>query len=42
LDVDIKEDIDEDSDTLLMNPVIASRVTTDDPMTSKKPKLYRL
>lgn len=42
LDVDVKEDIDEDTETLLMNPVIATRVTTEDPMTNKKPKLYRL
>ena len=42
LDVDVKEDIDEDTETLLMNPVIATRVTTEDPMNNKKPKLYRL
>lgn len=42
LDVDVKEDIDDESDTLLMNPVLATRVTTEDPMISKKPKLYRL
>ena len=42
LDVDVKEDIDEDTDTLLMNPVIATRVTTEDLMNNKKPKLYRL
>lgn len=42
LDVDVKEDIDEDTETLLMNPVIATRVTTEDQMNNKKPKLYRL
>ena len=42
LDVDVKEDIDEDTETLLMNPVIATRVTTEDSMNNKKPKLYRL
>ena len=42
LDVDVKEDIDEDTETLLMNPVIATRVTTEDPINNKKPKLYRL
>jgi hypothetical protein len=42
LDVDVKDDIDEENDTLLMNPVIATRVTTEDPMNNKKPKFYRL
>ena len=42
LDVDVKEDVEEDSDSLLMNPVIVTRVTTEDPMSNKKPKLYRL
>lgn len=42
LDVDVKQDVEENPDQLLMNPVMTTRVTTEDPLNSKKVKFYRL
>ena len=42
LDVDVKEDIEEDPNSFLMTPLYATRVTTEDPTCSKKAKHYRL
>ena len=42
LNIDVKDDIEEDPEALLMNPIFVTRVTTEDQLSNKQIKLYRL